>query len=397
VSLQDGFNLTCRNQMNAPSDLSPGEASGMLEAGVAPEPVVQASSARRPNRLMRMWRSVGGGSLTLSLLIHVGVLMAAGVMIVVTQIQEKQVDFMPGGGTQQGAKASNELAHKVQQKKRTLLNKTVPMKKIVTNSIDSTLTLPDAPPELLDVPELTSTFGGAALRSGGFGKAGAGGGFGDGVGMGGTSGITFKPIMMFGTELKDARKIAVIMDVSRSMTKFLPIVAKELDKVARGSPLVLYFGCGLKTPPREIDDKVRKVGGVEFDRFWYYWEGRQDMKTLRTEYKNLKFQPGQPMPMEPIYQQMVKRPNTYFIDFNGIAYTSPALMCKEVMEADSLYWFSDFQDQVDVKHIEEVLKKLKSRKQKLFIHASIHGRSFEVVRDKLVVPLGGEVIEAEAK
>jgi hypothetical protein len=68
--------------------------------------------------------------------------------------------------------------------------------------------------------------------------------------MGGVSGITFKPLMMFGIELKDTRKIAVVMDVSRSMTKYLPIVAKELDKVARGSPLVLYFGCGLKSPPK---------------------------------------------------------------------------------------------------------------------------------------------------
>jgi hypothetical protein len=250
---------------------------------------------------------------------------------------------------------------------------------------------------MLDVPDMSSAFGASALRSGGFGTGGAGGGFGDGVGMGGMSGITFKPIMMFGTELKDSRKIAVVMDVSRSMTKFLPIVAKELDKVARGSPLVLYFGCGLQRPPRELEDKVREVGTKEFDRFWYYWEGKQDMRMLRTEYKKLEYQRGQPMPLNEIYQQMVKRRNTYFIDFNGITYTSPALMCKEVMEADTLYWFADFQDRVDAEYIEEIVKKLKSRKQKLYIHASIRGRSFEVVRDKLVIPLGGEVIETEAK
>ena len=33
--------------------------------------------------------------------------------------------------------------------------------------------------------------------------------------------------------------------------------------------------------------------------------------------------------------------------------------------------------------------------QKLFIHASIQGRSFEQVRDGLVIPSGGEVIETE--
>jgi hypothetical protein len=32
--------------------------------------------------------------------------------------------------------------------------------------------------------------------------------------MGGMSGITFKPLMMFGIELKDTRKFAAVMDVS---------------------------------------------------------------------------------------------------------------------------------------------------------------------------------------
>ncbi|MDZ4289842.1 MAG: hypothetical protein U0984_17895 [Prosthecobacter sp.] len=381
--------------MNASGD--PNEPATVAEEALF-EALPAPRRVRRPNRLVRLWRQVGGGSLTLSLVIHAGLLFAAGVVVVVTQMQEPQIDFLPGGGTQQGAQASNELAHQVQQKKRSTLTKKMPIKKIVTTSMNAALVLPDAPLNALDVPDLASLIGTGSLRNGGgFGKSGAGGGFGNGFGSGGLGGITFKPITMFGRELKDSRKIAVVMDVSRSMTRYLPIVAKELDKVARGSPLILYFGCGLRKPPREIDDKVRKVGTEEFNKFWYYWEGRQDMRMLRTEYPGLKYEPGQPMPQDAIYQQMVKRPNTYFIDFNGITYTSPALMCKEVMEADSLYWFADFQDAVDVAHLEEVVKKLKYRKQKLYIHASIRGRSFELVRDKLVLPLGGEVIETKAE
>ena len=77
-------------------------------------------------------------------------------------------------------------------------------------------------------------------------------------------GIAFKPIRMFGRDLK-AGKIAVVMDVSRSMTRYLPIVAKELDKVARHSPLILYFGCGLSTPKEnaDIDEKVYKAAGPQ--------------------------------------------------------------------------------------------------------------------------------------
>lgn len=352
--------------------------------------------SKQPNRFLRFWRTIGGGSLTLSLFIHGAVIFVGGFVVFMTRLPEKQIDFLPGGGTQAGAEASRDLAHKVQQKKRKTLSKVLPMKKLVTTSLNSTITLPDAPLDALDVPDVSSLIGGGSIN-GGFGKASTGGGFGTGSGMGGLSGITFKPLMMFGKELKDTRKMAVVMDVSRSMTKFLPIVARELDKVARGSPLILYFGCGLKTPPKNLEDKVRKVSDPGFNKFWQYWEGKNDMKALRSEYPNLKFDPALPMPLEPIYQQMIKRPNTYFIDFNGITYTSPALMCKEVMEADTIYWFSDFMDAVDESHIADVKKKLKTRKQKLYMHASVHGRSFEKVRDLLVLPLGGEVIDTKAE
>lgn len=349
------------------------------------------------SRFVKKWRAVGGGSLTLSVAIHLGILLFAGAVVVSTQMIEKQVDFLPGGGSQQGAAASAEMRHKVQQKKRSQLNKVMPMKKIVTTNMNSEISLPDAPLDLLDVPDMSSLLGGGSLGSGGFGKAGAGGGFGTGLGRGGMGGVTFKPIMMFGMELKDTRKIAVVMDVSRSMTKYLPIVAKELDKVAFGSPLVLYFGCGLQKPPRGMDDKVRKAQGDEFARFWQHWQGKASLRMTAEERKNLVYDPEAPMPLPAVYEQMIKRSNTYFIDFNGITYTSSALMSKEVMEADTIYWFADFQDRVDEAHMEEVRKKLKSRKQKLYIHASIRGRSFEQVRDKLVLPLGGEVIETKAE
>ena len=61
---------------------------------------------------------------------------------------DKQVDFLPGGGTAQGAKASADLQHKVQQKKRSSINKTMPMKKLVSTSMDSAISLPEAPPDL---------------------------------------------------------------------------------------------------------------------------------------------------------------------------------------------------------------------------------------------------------
>src|SRR5436190_24092560 len=98
-----------------------------------------------------------------------------------------------------------------------------------------------------------------------------------------------------------------------------------------------------------------------------------------------------------IYTKMTGRRNTYFVEFNGIKYAWTALMSKEIMEADTIYWFSDFMDKVNSEKMEEVRRKLKYRKQKLIMHATIHGRSFEVVRDGLCLPLGGEVVEVEVQ
>jgi hypothetical protein len=366
-----------------------------------PDPAAVYSPApvpeKRPNGFVRRWRSIGGGSLTLSILIHVGLLVLAGFVVLATQSFDKQVDFLPGGGTQQGAEASAELAHKVQMKKQQKLQKTPPKQRLISTSINATLTLPEAPPDVLEMPDLASLTGGGKLGSGGFGTAGAGGGFGNGMGMGAMSGRTFKPIMMFGKELKDTRKMAVVMDVSRSMTKFLPLVAKELDKVAFGSPLVLYFGCGLMKPPAKLDADINPVTSDAFRAFWQAWEGKTSLRIPAEERRNIKYDPAKPMPLESIFDMMSKRRNTWFVEFNGITFASTALMSKEVMEADTIYWFADFMDRVDSEQMALVLKTLKKRKQKLYIHASREGRSFVQVRDELVIPSGGEVIQTQSE
>ncbi len=152
--------------------------------------------SKKVNPFVRFWQKVGGGSLTLSIAIHLGILIIGGAIVVSTQMMQKQVDFLPGGGSQQGAQASAEMKHKVNQKKRTSLNKSVPMKKIVSTSSNSAISLPDAPPDLLDVPDVSSMIGGGSLGSGGFGKAGAGGGFGTGMGMGAMQGFVSLPPSM---------------------------------------------------------------------------------------------------------------------------------------------------------------------------------------------------------
>lgn len=371
-----------------PDSLNPTDGSSS-DPDIAPVP------ARQPNGFMRRWRSIGGSSLALSVLIHVGLLVLAGFVVFASQSFDKQVDFLPGGGTQQGAEASAELTHKVQMKRQLKLQKTPPKQRLISTSLSATITLPEAPSDVLEMPDIPSLTGGGKLGSGGFGTAGAGGGFGSGVGMGAMSGRSFKPLMMFGKVLKDTRKLAVVMDVSRSMTKFLPVVTKELDRVASGSPLVLYFGCGLVKPKDRIDDDINPVSSDKFRAFWQVWEGKASLKMPVEERRKIKYDPSMPMPLEGIFEMMNKRRDTWFVEFNGITHAWTALMSKEVMEADTIYWFADFMDKVDSEQMALVLKTLKKRKQKLYIHASKEGRSFAQVRDELVIPSGGEVIQTQ--
>ncbi|MCP5560387.1 MAG: terpene cyclase/mutase family protein [Verrucomicrobiaceae bacterium] len=161
-----------------------------------PPALTHFEEAKPQNGFVKMWKKIGGGSLTLSLAIHAGIILLAGIIVLTAQAIQPQVDFLPGGGTQAGKDASADMQHKVQQKKRSVISKAMPMKKIVSTSVTADIALPEAPPDMLDVPDVSSMLGGGAMAGGGFGKGGSGGGFGNGMGIGGASGFVSLPPAM---------------------------------------------------------------------------------------------------------------------------------------------------------------------------------------------------------
>ncbi len=165
---------------------TPGPEENRVEMGVLEkaDPVL-AAAPPASSAFLDYWRKVGGGSLTISLLVH-AVLISVFVAIVTVTVHEPKVDFLPGGGSAQGADASRDLAHQVQQKKRTMMNKSTPMRKVVIQG-DAAITLPDVPIDALDAPDMAIPL----AMSGGFGSVGAGGGHGAGLGMGGRGGAAF--------------------------------------------------------------------------------------------------------------------------------------------------------------------------------------------------------------
>ena len=347
-----------------------------------------------PLTLKEKWRArwimIGGQSLAFSVILHL-VIVAAAALIVFKNVTEQHVDFLPGGGTTQGEAAEKSLAETVRMRRTPWVKKN-PMQRVASSSSISDIKLPEPAMDSIMLPDVTRTMGMT-----GFGSAGAGGGFGSGIGVGGKSGVTFQPIMMFGRDLK-AKRMAVILDVSSSMADYLEDVVKEVDRVAKGSPVICYFGCGLMRPEggAHIDDKVDLCKNPTFERFWRLWYGPAPFNAKPEEIKKIKFGPKDNIPFEKVYRMLARRPGTYFVDYNGIVYAWTALVNDLVRNADALYWFSDFMDDVDEKEIKIVLENLKRRKQRLFIQPSIHGSSFEQVRKGLVIPTGGEVVEPPA-
>lgn len=80
------------------------------EPAKAPSAVLPSQNPQRPNRFVVLWRKIGEESLGFSYCSRTGILFVMASIFVARQMVDKQVDFLPGGATQQGAEASADLA-----------------------------------------------------------------------------------------------------------------------------------------------------------------------------------------------------------------------------------------------------------------------------------------------
>jgi hypothetical protein len=331
---------------------------------------------------------MGGGSLVLSLLFH-AILFAIAAMIASAIVQRPaSVDFLPGGGSKAGAAASAQLAQNVRVTRRSALHKTPPRRKVVVENLMSAIALPDQI-NTTEIPRFSSRLGGGGM-SGGFNKQGAGGGFGKGIGLGGMSAIAFGR----------SGRVAAILDMSRSMAPHLSRVVGELDRVAHGSPIVLYSGCGVGAPPPHLTLEHTPMEARQHTKsFEVFWRGAHRVRPppplpgmTAEPPKRHSFAP-EPVPLAEVYTELVTRPSTFYVRYQGIGQAWISLLVEEVRHVETLYWFSDFQDPVDDRQLAAVLANLKRRKQRLFIHPAEKGPSFDRVRLLLALPSGGKVIE----
>ena len=350
------------------------------------DPIVAANSS--------WWCRIGGRSLTLSIIIHAIVILL--MVLIVYQISvpaKEQIEFLPGGGG--GGKGSDTKA----AQKRRAVSISAPKTRVTALTANANVSLPDISTSMSDFSSLTaaSPMGGGigggshglnGSGSGGLMGSGAGSGFGPGMG----NGFISIP-KLFGTTI-DARRMAVVLDMSGSMYSFLPLVIKEVDKVAPGSMVVLHYGCGLSDA--EIrDPEVESTSDKQFDK------DRIVIALLGSETQAMNQEQR-----EALLAMVKKRAKTYFVPSSGVGSTWVALTDQRLKEVDAIYWFADFADGLSPARIDEVARKLRSRKQKLYIHPSNPAwltpgdplaENVAKVEKEIVKPSGGKVIKQEVK
>lgn len=340
------------------------------------------------------WYRVGGGSLTISLIIHAIVIVLA--VVLVWQVQKpapETIEFLAGGGGG-GKGADAKLAER-----RRAAAMSAPRTRTISSSTNAEVALPDLQSTLTDLSSLSVSApmaGGIGGGVGGISGSGQGGMMGNGIGtgFGPGRGNGFVSIPKIFGQAIDARRMAVVLDMSGSMYPFLPTVIKEVDKVAPGSTVVLHYGCGLN----DENERAPKL------------ESTSDREFLRDRIATSLLESGIGSMTEEerktLLELVRKRPKTFFVPSSTVGTTWAALTDDRLKDADAIYWFADFADGLSRERMEEISRKLKSRKQKLYIHPSnpqwlVGGDPLAVnvskIDKEMVQPSGGKVIKAEVK
>jgi Prenyltransferase and squalene oxidase repeat len=148
------------------------------------DPVPLPAGEELPEKREGYWHKLGGGSLTISIVVHAVVILVAVLWILETQRPVKEeVQFLPGGG---GGGGGGEK-QKSMKKQRAVSQSAPKMRTTASVANADSVTLPDVTSTLTDMSALSAaTLGGAGLGTGeGIGRgSGKGSGVGSGIGSG---------------------------------------------------------------------------------------------------------------------------------------------------------------------------------------------------------------------
>ncbi len=203
----------------------------------SPPPLAQIGLGGMVRHLLQRLLSIRG--LVVSLFIHL-MLMTIAIVWVVANISEnnpQQPEFIAtGSGGGAAGERAKILEHNLQQKKQKTLAKKV--SRISSKNLNAQVVLPDLKSNALSIDSMASKLGGSSSK--GFGGGSGGGiGAGKGVGVGNMRNFVGKPVM--GARI-NATKVAVFMDASKSMGRYLDRVEAEIRKQFPTADVFMYAG-----------------------------------------------------------------------------------------------------------------------------------------------------------
>lgn len=200
-------------------------------------------------------RLLSSRGLLVSLVIHLMLMTVALIWVVsvFTDKTRKQPDFMAtGSGGGAAGERAQILEHNLQMKKQKTLAKKIT--RLSSKSPTAQIALPDIKSSTAALDALSSKMTGASSK--GFGGGSGGGiGAGKGLGVGNARNFVGKPVM--GAHIV-ATKVAVFMDASRSMARYLDRVESEIRKQFPTADVYLYSGIWTNVK----DDVI--IGGLRY-------------------------------------------------------------------------------------------------------------------------------------
>lgn len=219
------------------------------------------SDENNPNVKLRrnsgFWARLGGGSLAISLLVHLLLIFVAVFWVISTwtdSTKNEPTQFATGAGGGNNGDRAKIYQHKLQQKNMKTLAKSTP--RLTSKNPNASISLPDIPNVSTATMISGATAGGSSKGFGGGSGGGIGSGQGIGVGNGQNMIGKFKPVM--GAKIQGT-KVAVFMDASDSMLGYIQFVEDEIRKKFPDADVFKYKGIWMKVIGNTI------MGGVKYN------------------------------------------------------------------------------------------------------------------------------------
>ncbi|MDR0532503.1 MAG: hypothetical protein LBH01_00955 [Verrucomicrobiales bacterium] len=195
-----------------------------------------------------------------------------------------------------------------------------------------------------------------------------------------TKGLSGKTTVgnLFNTRIESA-KLGVLLDVSSSAHRYLPLVVSEIERNFSDTVIILTYGCGMyekvSSDSMNIKEFNRCKPGISGDKNTL---GQIAKAAANSEVGNLM-------------KQFQTRRNIYVLCAEDCGHTYYGF--KKLLEekVDTIYWFADFRDKISNRLADKLVKDLNQNGIKVIAH-NFSGKPVPEEGEKIALATGGSTI-----